>query len=62
MCGHYFHMDCVMTWIKEEEKMTCPICRKPIRKALLEWFHGEREGEAEGGKGKGKVGQGGERV
>ena len=27
-CGHWFHEDCVVAWLKEHD--TCPHCRKPI--------------------------------
>eukprot|EP00658_Telonema_sp_P-2_P023993 TRINITY_DN19627_c0_g1_i1.p1 TRINITY_DN19627_c0_g1~~TRINITY_DN19627_c0_g1_i1.p1 ORF type:complete len:115 (+),score=24.55 TRINITY_DN19627_c0_g1_i1:259-603(+) len=27
-CGHFFHKQCLVTWM--EEKLTCPLCRMPL--------------------------------
>jgi hypothetical protein len=27
-CGHFFHKQCLKTWM--EEKLTCPLCRMPL--------------------------------
>eukprot|EP00826_Nyctotherus_ovalis_P021791 TRINITY_DN170_c0_g2_i1.p1 TRINITY_DN170_c0_g2~~TRINITY_DN170_c0_g2_i1.p1 ORF type:complete len:185 (-),score=35.38 TRINITY_DN170_c0_g2_i1:154-708(-) len=31
---HYFHASCVMNWIKEAKKVSCPICRKDMATEL----------------------------
>ena len=29
-CGHTFGVDCLVTWLEQDIKNTCPMCREPI--------------------------------
>lgn len=29
-CGHKFHASCISTWLIDEYKSTCPICRRDV--------------------------------
>ena len=29
-CEHFYHHDCIATWIREEERPSCPLCRQEI--------------------------------
>ena len=29
-CGHKFHDTCILTWLVDEYKSTCPICRRDV--------------------------------
>lgn len=29
-CNHYFHETCIKTWIIDQNKVTCPICRNNV--------------------------------
>ena len=30
-CGHIYHEECVLKWIKYAERRTCPVCRDEER-------------------------------
>lgn len=38
MCAHMFHIGCIVNWFNAS-KVTCPMCRIYVRKAMLEDFY-----------------------
>ena len=40
-CKHYFHAECIQTWIKDNP--TCPMCRDPITPEKLEEYSAQLE-------------------
>lgn len=38
ICEHTYHFDCLEKWLKD--KGECPICRRLVRKCMVEHFHG----------------------